>query len=189
MSKIRRHWSSEDKIKLLRRHLIEKVPISTICGEERLAPSLFHRWQEQLFGNAALALEGNRRAERDQDQQRIEKLEQKIRQKDEVLAELMAEHISLNKNLGNSERMLGGAGSPRRSGGLYPGLGRKDRLGYRATAGMAGAECGQVLPLANATAGPTSITAEFPATSGYRIGKSRRSWISRNCTRRKDIDG
>jgi transposase-like protein len=100
VSKIRRHWSSEDKIKLLRRHLIEKVPISIICGEERLAPSLFHRWQEQLFGNAALALEGNRRAERDQDQQRIEKLEQKIRQKDEVLAELMAEHISLKKELG-----------------------------------------------------------------------------------------
>ena len=38
--------------------------------------------------------------ERGQDQQRIEKLEQKIRQKDEVLAELMAEHISLKKELG-----------------------------------------------------------------------------------------
>ncbi len=100
MSKERRHWSSEDKIKLLRRYLIERVPISRICEEARLAPSLFHRWQEQLFGNAALALEGNRRVERGQDQQRIEKLEQKIRQKDEVLAELMAEHISLKKELG-----------------------------------------------------------------------------------------
>jgi transposase len=100
VSKERRHWSSEDKIKLLRRHLIEKVPISRICEEARLAPSLFHRWQEQLFGNAALALESNRRAERGQDQQRIEKLEQKIRQKDEVLAELMAEHIALKKELG-----------------------------------------------------------------------------------------
>ena len=58
VSKERRHWSSEDKIKLLRQHLIERVPISTICEEARLAPSLFHRWQEQLFGNAALALEG-----------------------------------------------------------------------------------------------------------------------------------
>ena len=53
-----------------------------------------------MFGNAALALEGNRRPERGQDQQRIEKLEHKIRQKDEVLAELMAEHISLKKELG-----------------------------------------------------------------------------------------
>jgi len=46
-----------------------------------------------------LALEG-KRPERNQDQQRIEKLENKIRQKDEVLAELMAEHISLKKEFG-----------------------------------------------------------------------------------------
>ena len=65
-----------------------------------MAPSLFHRWQEQLFGNAALALEGMRRPALGQDQQRIEKLKPKIRQKDEVLAELTAKHISLRKELG-----------------------------------------------------------------------------------------
>ena len=96
MKRERRHWSAEDKTKLLRRHLIEKVPVSRICEEARLAPSLFHRWQEQLFLNAALALEGKR----SQEQQRIEKLEQKIRQKDEVLAELMAEHVALKKEFG-----------------------------------------------------------------------------------------
>jgi transposase len=95
----RRHWSAEEKIKLLRRHLIEKIPISKICEEARLAPSLFHRWQEQLFVNAALALEG-KRMERTQDQQRVEKLEQKIRQKDEILVELLAEHIALKKEFG-----------------------------------------------------------------------------------------
>jgi len=99
LKKERRHWNADEKIKLLRRHLIENVPISKICEEARLAPSLFHRWQEQLFQNAALALEG-KRPERNQEQQRIEKLEGKIRQKDEVLAELMAEHISLKKALG-----------------------------------------------------------------------------------------
>jgi transposase len=99
LKKERRHWSAEEKIKLLRRHLIEKMPVSKICDEARLAPSLFHRWQEQLFVNAALALEG-KRPERSQDQQRVEKLEQKIRQKDEVLVELMAEHIALKKEFG-----------------------------------------------------------------------------------------
>lgn len=99
MKKERRHWSAEEKTKLLRRHLIEKIPISKVCDEARLAPSMFHRWQEQLFTNAALALEG-KRVERSQDQQRIEKLESKIRQKDEVLGELMAEHLALKKELG-----------------------------------------------------------------------------------------
>ena len=100
MTKERRHWSAEEKTKLLRRHLIEKVPISKICEEARLAPSLFHRWQEQLFVNAALALGDRRAPDRSQDQQRIEKLEQKIQQKNEVLAELMGEHVALKKALG-----------------------------------------------------------------------------------------
>jgi transposase-like protein len=100
LKKERRHWSAAEKTKLLRRHLIEKIPISKICEEARLAPSLFHRWQEQLFTNAALALEGKRAPERSQEQQRIEKLESKIRQKDEVLVELLTEHVALKKELG-----------------------------------------------------------------------------------------
>jgi len=100
LKKERRHWSAEEKTKLLRRHLIEKIPVSKICEEARVAPSLFHRWQEQLFLNAHLALQDMRTPERNKEQHRIEKLESKIRQKDEVLAELMAEHISLKKELG-----------------------------------------------------------------------------------------
>jgi transposase-like protein len=46
LKKERRHWSADEKIKLLCRHLIENVPISKICEEARLAPGLFHRWQE-----------------------------------------------------------------------------------------------------------------------------------------------
>lgn len=100
MKKERRSWSAEEKTRLLRRHLIERIPISKICEESNLAPSLFHRWQEQLFHNAALALEGKRTPEKGKDQQRIEKLEQRMRQKDEVLAELMMEHVALKKELG-----------------------------------------------------------------------------------------
>lgn len=99
MKKECRHWSAEEKVELLRRHLIEKIPISKLCEEANLAPSLFHRWQAQLFQNAAAALE-TKRPDHRPDQQRIEKLERKIRQKDEVLAELMAEHIALKKALG-----------------------------------------------------------------------------------------
>ena len=102
MTNERRHWSAQEKTKLLRRHLIEKVPISKICEEMRLSPGLYHRWQEQLFMNAALALADRRGpAEPNQDQQRIVKLEQKIRQKNEVLAELMEEHVALKKTLGD----------------------------------------------------------------------------------------
>ena len=53
-----------------------------------------------MFVNAPLALADRRAPDRSLDQQRIEKLEQKIQQKNEVLAELMGEHVALKKALG-----------------------------------------------------------------------------------------
>lgn len=100
MKKERRYLSADEKVAILRRHLIEKAPISKLCEEAGIAPTLFYRWQEQLFLNGAVALESKRRAERSQEQVRIEKLQSKIRQKDEVLAELMAEHVALKKEFG-----------------------------------------------------------------------------------------
>ena len=44
--------SEEDKAKVLKRHLLEKVPVSTICEELSVAPTLFYTWQHCLFEEA-----------------------------------------------------------------------------------------------------------------------------------------
>ena len=100
MKKERRHWSADEKIKLLRRHLIEKVPISKICDEAQFGAQSVSPLAGAVVPECRFGAGGQTRPERNQDQQRIEKLESKIRQKDEVLAELMAEHIALKKELG-----------------------------------------------------------------------------------------
>jgi len=56
LKKERRHWSADDKIRLLRLHLIEKQAISKICEEASLSPMQFYAWQEQLFANGSAAL-------------------------------------------------------------------------------------------------------------------------------------
>ena len=101
MKKERRHWSADDKIKLLRLHLIEKQAISKICDEASLSPTQFYAWQEQLFTNGSLALVNKRVPERNKDLERIEKLEGRLRLKDEVIAELLTEHIALKKEFGD----------------------------------------------------------------------------------------
>jgi transposase len=101
LKKERRHWSADDKIKLLRLHLIEKQAISKICDEAKLSPTQFYAWQEQLFNNGSLALAAKRVPERNKELERIEKLEGRLRQKDEVIAELLTEHIALKKELGD----------------------------------------------------------------------------------------
>jgi transposase-like protein len=69
MKKQRKHYTPEEKVAILRRHLVEGVPISDLCDELGLH------------------------------------LERNIRTKDQVLAELMAEHVALKKELGNSDRV------------------------------------------------------------------------------------
>jgi transposase len=61
---------------------------------------VFYRWQKEFFENGAAAFQGKGRQDHQGEQQRIEFLEKKIQTKDEVLAELMAEHIALKKSLG-----------------------------------------------------------------------------------------
>jgi transposase len=53
-----------------------------------------------FFENGTTAFQGKSRPDHQAEQQRIEFLEKKIQTKDEVLAELMAEHIALKKSLG-----------------------------------------------------------------------------------------
>jgi len=101
LKKERRHWSADDKIKLLRLHLIEKHAISKICEDARLSPTQFYAWQEQLFTNGGLPLVSKRVPERNKDLERIEKLEGRLRQKDEVIAELLTEHIALKREFGD----------------------------------------------------------------------------------------
>jgi len=100
MRKERRHYTAEEKVAILRRHLLDKVAVSDLCEELGLQPTVFYRWQKEFFENGAAAFQGQGRPDRQAEQQRIEFLEKKIQTKDEVLAELMAEHIALKKSLG-----------------------------------------------------------------------------------------
>jgi transposase-like protein len=100
MRKERKHYTGEEKVAILRRHLLDKVPVSDLCDEFGLQPTVFYRWQKEFFENGAAAFQGKSRPDHQAEQQRIEFLEKKIQTKDEVLAELMAEHITLKKSLG-----------------------------------------------------------------------------------------
>ena len=42
MSKERRNISPEDKVKILREHLIDKKPISEVCQKHEIQPTLFY---------------------------------------------------------------------------------------------------------------------------------------------------
>ena len=97
----RRYYTPEQKGALLRRHIVDKVPISEICNEERLQPSVFYGWLKTLLGNAHLALASPRGSSPEKKlQEKVQALEERIRKKDEVIAEISEEFIRAKKECG-----------------------------------------------------------------------------------------
>ena len=90
----------EEKVAILKRHLVDQVPVSDLCDQYNLQPTVFYRWQKAFFENGAAAFDKVKKGARDQKTKRIEILEKKLQTKNEVLSELMEEHVKLKKNLG-----------------------------------------------------------------------------------------
>ena len=103
MENTRRHFSGEEKVKILREHLLDQVPISKVCEKHQIQPTLFYAWQKTFFENGTAAFERQPSHSRgSSDQKKITQLEQKLQRKDQVLAELLTEHILLKKSLGET---------------------------------------------------------------------------------------
>lgn len=100
MRKPRKNYSPTEKVAILRRHLIDKVPVSDLCDELQLQPTVFYAWQRQFFENGAAAFERKATSADAEHQRTIAALREKLRRKDEVVSELMEEHVQLKKGLG-----------------------------------------------------------------------------------------
>lgn len=100
--KPRKNYSPAEKVALLRRHLVEKVPVSDLCDEQQLNVNVFYQWQRQFFENGAAAFERSGKGRRGEDakDRQIAHLQAKLLQKHEVISELMEENVLAKKAIG-----------------------------------------------------------------------------------------
>lgn len=75
----RKKHTPEEKVSILRRHLIETVPVSNLCEEFGLHPTVFYRWLKQFFENGAAFQNHRPDRSRQRDQERIAALQAKLR--------------------------------------------------------------------------------------------------------------
>ncbi len=102
MSKPRRHFSAEQKAHVVRRHLADKEPVSKLAEELQVQPSVIHLWVNQVLAQAQRAFErapANGRVEHARER-RIEQLQARLVQKNEVIAELMEDNLRSKKAAG-----------------------------------------------------------------------------------------
>jgi transposase-like protein len=95
----RRHFSAEQKAQIVRRHLADKEAVSKLAEEFQIQPSLVHLWVKQVLDQAQHAFErpAGKRGVVQTAERRVEQLEAKLVQKNEVIAELMEENVRAKK--------------------------------------------------------------------------------------------
>ena len=100
MKKPRRCFDRDQKANILKRYLVDKVPLSDLCDEYGIKPNQIYAWQKVLFDHAESAFRqtGSRGASKASAQEeKIARLEAKLQQKNEVISELMEENVRAKK--------------------------------------------------------------------------------------------
>lgn len=97
-SRERRHFSPQQKVAIVKEHLVDGVPISDLCDRHHIQPAQFYLWQKQLFENGSAAFERKTKSPGPSpDQRKVQALQAKLATKNEVIAELLEENVLLKK--------------------------------------------------------------------------------------------
>jgi len=103
MKKLRRRFGTDQKAAILKRYLVDKVPISDLCDEYGIKPNQIYAWQKILFERAETAFQqapGRKGNKLSAQEEKIGRLEAKLAQKNEVISELMEENVRAKKEAG-----------------------------------------------------------------------------------------
>ena len=94
----RKRYTAEEKVKILREVLEDGKPISQVADKYELHPNNIFNWRKQLF-EGGIGIFQIRRTDisNKSEERKITALEAKIKQKDEVIAELVEELLGLKK--------------------------------------------------------------------------------------------
>jgi transposase-like protein len=84
-------------VAILRRHLLEQVPVSELCRKYELHPNVFYRWQKEFFEGGAAAFAKESWAQIKSLTKQITALEGQLARQNEVLAEVTEAYVRIKK--------------------------------------------------------------------------------------------
>jgi transposase-like protein len=101
----RKRLTSSQKTQILRDLLENHESISVVSEKYGVHPNDIYRWKKQLFEGAPeiLANKNQGRKNIQKENEKIEKLETKLRYKDQVISELAEENLNLKKSFSGED--------------------------------------------------------------------------------------
>lgn len=101
-AKTKNNYSPDQKMAILKRHLIKHENVSDICDEIGLHPNQFYKWQAELFSNGSAVFD--RKKSVSKSSRELKRLEEKnthmeklVDKKDKIIAEITEEYVRLKK--------------------------------------------------------------------------------------------
>ena len=101
----RKRYSGEQKAIILRELLENNVPISQLCEKYNVQPKAIYSWKKKLFESASsiFGQQNSSNKHTASDQKKIEKLEAKLRDRDEAISYLIRDTISIKKSISGED--------------------------------------------------------------------------------------
>jgi transposase-like protein len=93
----KRKFSAEFKVKVVREHLENQVPVGKICEQYNIQPNLFYLWKKELFNGALTTFSKKKSVKADDD--KINRLEERLKDKDSLISEIVEDNLRLKKKL------------------------------------------------------------------------------------------
>ena len=94
----RRRYTPEQKVSILREHFEKNISVPDICEKHRIHPNQFYRWKKEFFENAVEVF--SRKRGKKKGKNKITRLEEKLKDRNQVIAELLEENLRLKKTDG-----------------------------------------------------------------------------------------
>jgi transposase-like protein len=97
MKSEKRKFTAEFKVNVLREHLENQVPVGKICEQYNIHPNLFYLWKKELFTGALETFSRKRNGKADEE--KVTRLEEKLKDKDSLISEIVEDNLRLKKKL------------------------------------------------------------------------------------------
>ncbi|MHC1738001.1 MAG: transposase [Ignavibacteriaceae bacterium] len=97
MSREKKKYSSEFKVRILREHLENQIPVGKLCEENNINPNSFYQWKKELFQGALTTFSKSQKPV--QEKEKISHLEEKLKYKDTIISEIVEDNLRLKKKL------------------------------------------------------------------------------------------
>jgi transposase-like protein len=86
----RRRLAPDEKIAILKAHLVDKKPISDLCDQHGIQPGQFYRWQQEFFERGGLVFESRAEKPSTHLERKVAALEEKLARNQDRMTRLLS---------------------------------------------------------------------------------------------------